>query len=64
LATRLIEVGAAEVVAAEAADELASTVFEAAAAGGAVDAVVLGGVEGAGCGRRLPDVCAGGLWGV
>jgi len=39
----LVEVGAAEVIAAEAADELAAAVFEARGAGGAEARVMLGG---------------------
>jgi hypothetical protein len=59
---RLVEVGTAKVVATKSADKLATAVFEAAAAGGAVDAVVLGGVERAGCGAWL--LAIGGFLGV
>ena len=39
--SNLVKVGAAEKITAEAADKLAAAVFEAAAAGGAVNAVML-----------------------
>ena len=63
LGDRLVKVGAAKKVAAGATDELAAAVFEAAAAGGAVDAVVLGGVEWAG-GEGLRGFCGCGLGNV